>query len=151
MAEMVAQDGVQLGRGHDNLCEECALLPREWQPELDPLEDCGVHEEEGFFKAYSIIDTYGFAFRTRLDRHVRIVFPPKHMMLFISLTLLVCYYVFVGGYLRSFNQEFIRSPVIEGFVIDKRRRVRCGFGSGHLIRKLKRERRKEEKRMFRRR
>jgi len=66
-------------------------------------------------------------------------------MLFISLALLVRYYVFVGGYLGSFSQEFIRSPVIEGFVIDRRRRVQCGFGSGHLDKKAKEEEEKGRK------
>ena len=60
MAEVVAQDGkgpnegptvgMQLGRGHVNFGKECALEPCEWQAKLDPLEDCGVHEEEGFFE-----------------------------------------------------------------------------------------------------
>jgi len=44
-------------------------------------------------------------------------------MLFISLALPVRYYVFVRGYLGSFGQEFIRCPTVEGFVIDRRRRV----------------------------
>jgi len=127
----------QLGRGHVNFCKECALEPREWQAGLDPLEYGGVHEEEGFFKACAIIDAHGFTFPTRPNRHVRIVFPPKHTMLFISLALPVRYYVFVGGYLGSFDQDFIRCPTVEGFVIDRRRRVRCGFCSGHLDKKAK--------------
>ena len=56
MAEVIAQNvegpykgpavGMQLGRGHINLCEQRALEPRQWQAELDPLEDGVVHEEE---------------------------------------------------------------------------------------------------------
>jgi len=141
MAEVVAQDdkgpnegpavGMQLGRVHVNFSEERALKPREWQAELGPLEDCGVHEKEGFFRSCVIIDAYGLAFPTRLDRHVCIVFPPKDLKLLIRLALLIGIYVFVGGYLGSFSQEFIRSPVIKGFVINKRKRVRCSFVASH--------------------
>jgi len=101
MAEVVAKDskgptvGMQLSRGHVNFSKECAHGPRKWQAKLDPLEDCGAHEEEGFFRVRAIIDAYGFAFPTRLDRHIRIVFPPKHTILFISLTLIVRYYILV--------------------------------------------------------
>jgi len=87
MAEVVAQNGkglneglavgMQLGRGHVNFGKERALEPREWKAKLDPLEDCGVHEEDGFFRVGAIIDAYRFTFPTRLDRHVRIVFLPN--------------------------------------------------------------------------
>jgi len=55
VAEMIAQNakgsyegpavGMQLGRGHVNLCKQRALEPRKWQAELDPLEDGGVNKE----------------------------------------------------------------------------------------------------------
>ena len=147
MAEVVVQDsrrsnegptvGMQLGRGHVNFSEESALESREWQAELDPLEDCGVHEEEGLFRACVIVDSYGFAFPTRLDRHVCIMFPPKNSKLLIGLAFLIGLYIFVRGYFGSFSQEFSRSPMIKGFVFDRRKRVRCNFGSGHLDKKAK--------------
>jgi len=68
VSEMVAKDGkgpdegpavgMQLGRGNVNFSKERALEPREWQVKLDPLEDCGVHKEEGFFEACTIFSLF---------------------------------------------------------------------------------------------
>jgi len=141
MAEVVAQDGkgpnegpavgMQLGRGHVNFSKEHALEPREWQVKFDLLEDFGVHEEEGFFRVCAIIDAYRFAFPTRLDRDIHIVFPPEYTKLIIRLVFLIGLYVFVGGYLGSFSHEVIISPMIDGSVINGGKRVRCGFGTSH--------------------
>jgi len=74
------------------------------------------------------------------------------MEIIVGLALLVRLYVFKGFHLGSLGQNVIRSPLIEGSVINE-----GGGGIGLFfvlvipIRKLKRERRKEEKRRFRRR
>jgi len=94
--------GVQLDRGHVNLCKERKLEPREWQAELDPLEDGGVHEEEEFFGACAIVNEYGFTFLTRLDRHVCVVFPPEDAKFLIGLAFLIGFYVFDGANFGGF-------------------------------------------------
>jgi len=58
MANVVAEKGegmhkglavrVQLGRGHVDFGQKSALEPRERKAKLVPLEDSGVHKEEGF-------------------------------------------------------------------------------------------------------
>jgi len=75
MAKMVAKDRkgprkgptvrVQLGRGHVDLGKEGALDPHKGKAELEPLEDGGVHEEEGFFGVCTIVSTHGKTFPTR--------------------------------------------------------------------------------------
>ena len=56
---------MQLGRGHIDLSQECALKPHEWKAKLEPCKDGGVHEEEGFFGVCAIVDAHGFTFPTR--------------------------------------------------------------------------------------
>ena len=75
MAKMVAKDregphkgltvGMQLGRGHVELCKESALEPRKGKADSEPLEDDGVQEEEGFFRIRTIVRTHRNAFPTR--------------------------------------------------------------------------------------
>jgi len=81
-------------------------------------------KKKGSSRFCTIIDAYGFAFPTRLDCDIRIMFPPEDTKLLIRLVLLIGLYVFVGGYLGSFSQEVIISLVIEGSVINGGRRVR---------------------------
>jgi len=75
MAKMVAEDreglqkgptiGMQLGRGHVDLCKKSTLETREGKAESEPLEDGGVHEEERFFRIRTIVHTHRNAFPTR--------------------------------------------------------------------------------------
>ena len=57
--------GLQLSRGYIDLCKESALEPRKGKADFEPLEDGGVHEEEGFFGVRTIVHTHGNAFPTR--------------------------------------------------------------------------------------
>jgi len=62
----------------------------------------------------------------------------------VGFTLFVRVYVLVGVQLGSLSQKGFRSPSIEGLIVNRRRRVRCCFGSGHLeeSKKGRRERKK---------
>jgi len=59
-------------------------------------------------------------------------------------------HVLAGGERGGLGEEVIRISRVQGFVVNVGRRVEGGFGSGHLEEKVKRERRKEERRGFRR-
>jgi len=71
MAKVVAEDGkgptigMQLGRGHIDLNQKCALEPREWKAKLEPFKGGRVHEEKGVFGVRAVIDAHGFTFPTR--------------------------------------------------------------------------------------
>jgi len=73
------------------------------------------------------------------------VFPLNDAKFLIRLAFLIGFYVFDGGNFGGFRQEFLRCPMVEGFVINKRWRVRCGFCSGHLDKKAKKGEKKGRK------
>ena len=113
MAEVIAQNaegpykepavGMQLGRGHVDLCEQRVLEPRKWQAKLDLLEDDRIHEEErGSSGVCVIVSAHKFTFLTRQNRYVHVLLPPEDMTLLISFTLLLRYDVLVGGIFGGF-------------------------------------------------
>jgi len=79
--------GMQLGRGHVDLCEQRALEPRKWQAKLDPLEDGRIHEEEMASSWVGVIvSAHRFTFLTRQNQYVHVVLPPENTTLLISFT-----------------------------------------------------------------
>ena len=99
--------GMQLGRGHVNLCQEGPLEACEWQVELNPFENGGVEEEEGLSVVDMIVSTYEFALCTGTNRDKCVALSPKDTPYAVRLFVLMLPYILVGGLGEEFNGGFV--------------------------------------------
>jgi len=99
---------------------------------LDPLENGGVEEEEGFPVVCAFISAHGFTLRARLNGHLCVALPPKHAKQVSGLILPMLHHILTGGESGGLSKEVLRGPRAEGSVIYFGRRVRGCFHSIHL-------------------
>jgi len=94
---------MQLGRGHFDLCKKSTLEPREGNAEFEPLEDSGIHKEEGLVKVRTIISANGNAFLARHNLEICVKFLLEDMKLILGLAFFVFLYVFKGLHLGGLS------------------------------------------------
>jgi len=76
--------GMKLSGGYVKLGQELSLETSEGEAELDLLEHRGIDKAEGFIVAPLVIRAYGFFGRTRMNRHLVIVFLAERKVSLIN-------------------------------------------------------------------
>ena len=76
--------GMKLGGGYVKLGQELPLETSKGEAELDLLEHSGIDEAEGFTVAPLVISADGFSRRTRMNRHLVIVFLAERKVSLIT-------------------------------------------------------------------
>jgi len=106
---------MKLGGGYVKLGQELPLETSEGEAGLDLLEHRGIDKEEGLAIAPLVVSADGFSGRTRMNRHLVIVFLVERKVSFI--TFLEAEDVDVGVNGGGLTQQSRSGPWIQPFVI----------------------------------
>jgi len=146
---MIAQDGeyphegpavgMQLGRGHVNLRQQCPLEARKWERKPNSFKNGGVEEQERLSSIDTIVRPYEFAICVKMNRNIGVALSPKDTPNAVRLFVPILPHILAGSKSGGLGEEFSGSPRVEGSVIYVGRTIISGFCSSHFKEKATKE------------